>query len=118
MARASSCLRGSARPRRASKSRGAAATRAFGALSRRRVDSKRFTAVQAFTPRCVMHTFTLRDESDLDEEMRGFLAEAAAVGRQERLYAPGPGAPGPADDGTDLAAVRFPRRSPGFGSGR
>lgn len=58
----------------------------------RRVESKRFTAVQAFTPRCVMHTFTLRDESDLDDEMRGFLAEAAVVGRQERIYSPAAGA--------------------------
>jgi len=58
----------------------------------RRVDSKRFTAVQAFGPRCVMHTFALRDEADLDGEIRALLAEAAAVGRQEGIYAPGPGA--------------------------
>ena len=55
----------------------------------RRVASPRFSAVQTFAPRCHMHSFTLRDERDLDAEMRGFLREAAAVGRQERLYAPG-----------------------------
>jgi hypothetical protein len=55
----------------------------------RRVASTRFTAIRTFAPRCHVHSFTLRDDADLDAEMQALLREAAAVGRQERLYAPG-----------------------------
>ena len=48
----------------------------------RRVDSQRFSKIELFSPRNVLHAFTLRAPSEVDEEFRTWLAEAYDVGMQ------------------------------------
>lgn len=51
----------------------------------RRVESPRFRSVQTFSPRNHLHVFRLEEISDIDDEFRGWLAEAYAVGEQRHL---------------------------------
>jgi hypothetical protein len=53
----------------------------------RRLESPRFRTVQTFSPRNHLHTFRLSTASDIDAELRSWLAEAYAVGAQEHLKA-------------------------------
>lgn len=46
------------------------------------VVSPRFIAVQVFSPRNVLHELRLDAPADVDEEFRGWLAEAYDVGQQ------------------------------------
>ena len=48
----------------------------------RRVDSQRFTRVEVYSPRNVLHAFTLHAPSEVDDEFRGWLGEAYEVGAQ------------------------------------
>jgi Domain of unknown function (DUF5655) len=50
----------------------------------RRIDSPRFTRVETYSPRNVLHAFRLTSPSDVDDEFAGRLAEAYRAGRQER----------------------------------
>jgi hypothetical protein len=51
----------------------------------RRLESSRFRTVQTFSPRNHLHTFRIASESDVDDELREWLAEAYSVGSQEHL---------------------------------
>ncbi len=51
----------------------------------RRVDSDRFTSVQVFSPRNVLHAFRLTGPADVDAEFSRWVAEAYRVGAQEHL---------------------------------
>jgi hypothetical protein len=51
----------------------------------RRLESPRFRTVQTFSPRNHLHTFRIASESEIDDELRAWLAEAYAVGNQEHL---------------------------------
>jgi hypothetical protein len=51
----------------------------------RSVASDRFTSVQVFSARNVLHTFRLTGPDDLDAEFAGWIAEAYKVGAQEHL---------------------------------
>jgi len=53
----------------------------------RRLDSPRFTRVEVYSPRNVLHAFRLHGPDDVDAELRSWLSEAYAVGRQEHLRA-------------------------------
>ena len=62
------------------------ATRArVGLIATRRIDSPRFAKVERYGPRSFGHYLDVRTEFELDEELQGWLEEAAAVGRQEHL---------------------------------
>lgn len=56
----------------------------------RRVDSPRFTRIEVFSARNVLHAFRLSSPDQVDDEFRGWLAEAYRVGEQRHL---GPVAP-------------------------
>jgi hypothetical protein len=49
----------------------------------RRVESPRFTRIETYSPRNVLHAFRLTSPSDVDGEFTGWLAEAYRVGRQD-----------------------------------
>jgi len=51
----------------------------------RRIDSSRFTRVEVYSPRNVLHAFRLASPDEVDGEFAGWLAEAYRVGRQEHL---------------------------------
>jgi len=51
----------------------------------RAVPSERFTAVQVFSPRNVLHAFRLTGPEDIDAEFAGWIREAYQVGAQEHL---------------------------------
>lgn len=53
----------------------------------RRIDNPRFRTVQTFSLRNHLHAFRLQKISDVDDEFRGWLAEAYAVGEQRHLDA-------------------------------
>ena len=48
----------------------------------RRVDSPRFTRIETFSPRNVLHAFRLTSAAEVDAEMVGWLAEAFQFDRQ------------------------------------
>ena len=48
----------------------------------RRIDSPRFTRIEPFSPRNVLHAFRLRSPEEVDAELFGWLAEAYQVGLQ------------------------------------
>jgi hypothetical protein len=50
-----------------------------------RLDSPRFRRVEEYSPRNVLHAFRLTGPADVDDEVRGWLAEAYLVGRQDHL---------------------------------
>jgi hypothetical protein len=51
----------------------------------RRVDSPRFSRVEVYSPRNVLHAFRLAGPHDVYSEFTGWLAEAYAVGQQRHL---------------------------------
>jgi hypothetical protein len=51
----------------------------------RSVDSPRFTKVEVFSPRNVLHAFRLTAPDEVDDEFAGWIAEAYRVGAQEHL---------------------------------
>jgi hypothetical protein len=51
----------------------------------RRVESPRFTHVEVYSPRNILHAFRLAGPDEVDDEFSAWLAEAYAVGRQEHL---------------------------------
>ena len=51
----------------------------------RRLESPRFRSVQTFSPRNHLHVFRIASPADIDDELRGWLAEAYAVGEQRHL---------------------------------
>jgi hypothetical protein len=51
----------------------------------RRVGSPRFTRVEVYSPRNILHAFRLAGPDEVDDEFSAWLAEAYAVGRQEHL---------------------------------
>ncbi|HKP75238.1 MAG TPA: DUF5655 domain-containing protein [Longimicrobiaceae bacterium] len=51
----------------------------------RRLESPRFRSVQTFSPRNHLHVFRISSPSDIDDELRAWLAEAYAVGEQRHL---------------------------------
>ena len=48
----------------------------------RRIDSPRFTRIETFSPRNVLHAFRLSSAEEVDAELVGWLAEAYQVGLQ------------------------------------
>lgn len=55
------------------------------AVLARRLESPRFRSVQTFSPRNHLHVFRIASPADIDDELRGWLAEAYAVGEQRHL---------------------------------
>jgi hypothetical protein len=51
----------------------------------RRVDSPRFTRIEVYSPRNVLHAFRLDSPDQVDDEFAGWLAEAYEVGEQRHL---------------------------------
>ncbi len=51
----------------------------------RREDLPRFRKIEQYSPRCFGHYFDVRDQSELDNELRGLIAQAYRVGMQEHL---------------------------------
>ena len=51
----------------------------------RAVDSPRFSSVQTFSPRNILHTFRLSRPDEVDAEFTGWLTEAYRVGEQRHL---------------------------------
>lgn len=51
----------------------------------RRIDSPRFSRVDAYSPRNLVHAFKLVTPDDVDGEFVGWLGEAYRVGAQEHL---------------------------------
>lgn len=51
----------------------------------RRIDSPRFTRIEVFSPRNVLHAFRLGSPKEIDAEFVGWLAEAYQVGGQHHL---------------------------------
>ncbi len=54
----------------------------------RTIESPRWDKVQVFSPRNVLHAFTLTGPHEVDAEFAGWLAEAYDVGAQKRLGHP------------------------------
>lgn len=48
----------------------------------RRIESARFTRIETYSPRNVVHAFRLTSPSDVDDEFTGWLEEAYRVGCQ------------------------------------
>lgn len=59
-------------------------------------ENQRFTKIDYISPRNVVHHFRISDPTDVDEEVRAWLAEAYAVGEQRHLSRRG-GAPEPTE---------------------
>lgn len=51
----------------------------------RRIENPRFLRVETFSPRNHLHAFRINSLSDLDDEFRGWIREAYAVGEQKHL---------------------------------
>ena len=51
----------------------------------RRIDSSRFSKIETFSPRNVLHAFRLNSPSEVDAQFTGWLAEAYEVGMQRHL---------------------------------
>ena len=51
----------------------------------RRVDSTRFTRIETYSPRNILHAFRLTTPDEVDGEFAAWLGEAYRVGRQEHL---------------------------------
>lgn len=51
----------------------------------RRLEHPRFTKIETFSPRNHLHAFRLRDVRDVDDDFRGWIAEAYRVGEQRHL---------------------------------
>jgi hypothetical protein len=51
----------------------------------RRVDSPRFTRVETYSPRNILHAFRLTTPDEVDDEFAAWLGEAYRVGRQEHI---------------------------------
>ena len=49
------------------------------------LESERFSRVDTYSPRNVVHAFRLRSPDEVDDEVRAWLAEAYAVGEQRHL---------------------------------
>jgi Domain of unknown function (DUF5655) len=77
----------------------------------RRLRSRRFRTVERYGPRSVGHYLSIRSLDELDDELRGWLEEAAAVGRQEHLAGMQSGATRSA--GGSRSRRRDPRSGPG-----
>jgi hypothetical protein len=60
-------------------------------IATRRITSPRFRKVERYGPRSVGHYLSIRSPEELDDELRAWLKEAAAVGRQEHLGTVTPG---------------------------
>jgi hypothetical protein len=56
-----------------------------GLVLARRVDSPRFRKVETFSPRNHLHVLRLTTWEDVDDELRGWLAEAYEIGVQHHL---------------------------------
>jgi len=56
----------------------------------RRIDTPRFTKIEVYSPRNVLHAFRLDSPDEVDAEFSGWLAEAYRVGAQEHLRPAGP----------------------------
>jgi hypothetical protein len=54
----------------------------------REIASPRFTKIQVFSPRNVLHAFRLTSPDDVDAEFLDWLAEAHAVGEQRHHQRP------------------------------
>jgi hypothetical protein len=54
----------------------------------RQVASPRFRRVEVYSPRNVLHAFRLHSVAEVDEEFRGWLAEAYRVGQQRHRATP------------------------------
>jgi len=54
----------------------------------RRIDSPRFSRIETFSPRNVLHAFRLTGPDEVDPEFAAWLAEAYRVGAQEHLRPP------------------------------
>ena len=54
----------------------------------RRVESARWDRIQTFSPRNVLHAFTLTGPREVDAEFAGWLAESYDVGAQLHLHRP------------------------------
>jgi AcrR family transcriptional regulator len=50
-----------------------------------RLDSERFTKIEVYSPRNVLHAFRLRDPAEVDAEVIDWFTRAYAVGRQQHL---------------------------------
>jgi len=57
----------------------------------RRVDSDRFTKVEVYSPRNVLHAFRLHSPAEVDPEFSAWLIEAYHVGEQRHLARGHPG---------------------------
>jgi hypothetical protein len=51
----------------------------------RRIDSPRFSRIDTYSPRNIVHAFKLATPDDVDGEFAGWLGEAYRVGAQEHL---------------------------------
>jgi len=51
----------------------------------RRIDSPRFSRIDEYSPRNLVHSFKLSTPGDVDAEFGGWLGEAYRVGAQEHL---------------------------------
>ncbi len=51
----------------------------------RQIDSPRFTKIETFSPRNVVHQFKLRGPEEVDDQFAAWLAEAYQVGIQDHL---------------------------------
>jgi hypothetical protein len=52
----------------------------------RRIESPRFTKIETFSPRNVVHQFKLRAPEEVDDQFAAWLAEAYQVGIQDHLH--------------------------------
>src|SRR6476620_7587617 len=51
----------------------------------RRLENPRFNRIETFSPRNHLHAFRIRGESEIDDEVLGWLREAYEVGKQHHL---------------------------------
>jgi hypothetical protein len=51
----------------------------------RRIDNPRFPRIDTISPRNHLHHFRLQSPDDIDEQFRGWIREAYAVGEQKHL---------------------------------
>jgi len=51
----------------------------------RRLENPRFTRIESFSPRNHVHNFVIHDVDEIDDEVKGWLREAHAVGKQQHL---------------------------------
>lgn len=53
----------------------------------RRFAHPRFTKIESISPRNHVHYFVIHETNDIDDEVKGWLREAHAVGKQDHLLA-------------------------------